>query len=193
MNQPDTSPSGPEKETPGQADDLVHGVRLVSLKIPAYLEFVSLIRYVLTLVARRSPNFSDTKVEGLILAVSEATSNAINSYPSQAPSTKSDRLNTQAGVHTGVEGGSTRDHLTSWSWVTIEVFELSSELIVKVRDGGSGIPDKYLDQLGNSSGLGDLASERGRGLSIMTNSVDRIDVVTGEFGTTVILGLTITQ
>lgn len=55
---------------------------VVELEIPARPDFLSLARLVITGAANIEPSFSDDRIEGLRIAVSEAVTNAIEAHAS---------------------------------------------------------------------------------------------------------------
>ncbi len=173
-----------------------------SLVIPARKEFVSLIRSVLTSVADQNWKLDTTKVEGLILAASEATSNAIESYNADA---QSDMANT---IHE--DEGATKRNLTLCSQlappyqsVKMEITESSSEIKVSITDLGPGFNPQALAHWKSTGGRQNTSleqtthtridnavhNERGRGLSIIYACVDRVELETTSNGTRITMYL----
>ena len=136
--------------------------REVLLDVPARPEYLSLVRQVVA-AAAVSGGVRDDRVEALRVAVSEATTNAVESYADLA----ADR---------DVPGPPER--------IVVRSLLADDRITVEVRDTaggfGSGPPDARPPD--DPAGLN---AERGRGLSLMRHLADEWDITTDDGGTVV--------
>lgn len=127
------------------------------LEVPARAELVSLVRLLVSSLASRHRDLSDDRVDDLKLAVSEACTNAIESYDVGAPSPR----------------------------VAVSWRETDDYLEVCVRDRGRGFSPAELNgsRLGAAGSL--PMGERGLGISLMRALVDEVSFTSDHRGTAV--------
>ncbi len=136
--------SGPDTET-------------VRLEIPARPEFLGLVRTVVAAAANIEADFRDDRVEDLRLAVSEATTNAIEAHQ--------------------LIGLDNR--------ISVKAIVSDERIEVVVRDQGKGFDPENLDIMPDPEDPQRLFFENGLGISLMRQLADESDISTGDDGTTV--------
>ena len=133
------------------------GDRSVELEIPAQAEFLSLVRAVVATAAGLDPRLGDERIEDLRLAVSEATTNAIESH---AELGTEDRIAIRC--------------------------DLSDDRIeVEVQDHGEGFDPDSLAPLPPPTDPERLEYEHGLGLPLMRVLADETEIRSGADGTAV--------
>lgn len=129
----------------------------VELEIPARPEYLALVRAIISSAASIDPQLRDERIEDLRLAVSEATTNAIEAHA----------------------------RLDSDERVVIRC-NLSDERIeVEVHDHGSGFDEGGLDEHPPVTDPERLEYERGLGLPLMRILADEHQIETSAEGTSV--------
>jgi serine/threonine-protein kinase RsbW len=161
---------------PGGSDDPTGGpgnsLGEVVLDVPARPEYLSLVRQVVAAAAAVQV-VRDDRIEALRIAVSEATTNAIESY---------------AGLR---EAEAATAHVTG-----VEAPDVAERVVVRCALAEDRIEVEVLDRAGGfepgpSVGLpppddpGRLDRERGLGLPLMEHLTDEATITTGDGGTTV--------
>ncbi len=131
----------------------------VALEIPALMEYVALVRSVVSSAAKLHPYIPPERAEDLRVAVSEATTNAIRSHQSAG---------TAAQVH-----------------LTCNVTE--DQIEVTVRDHGNGFDPESLPSLPDPGSPERLLHESGMGLRLMRILADEMDIRPSSSGTYVSL------
>lgn len=129
----------------------------VVLEIPAQMEFVSLVRLVVSGAAQLHPNIESERVEDLRVAVSEATTNAIRSHEGADP---------DAQIQ-----------------LTCNVTE--DKIEVTVRDHGKGFDPDALPNLPDPDSPDRLLHESGMGLRLMRMLADETEIRPSSTGTCV--------
>lgn len=140
----------------------------VLLDVPARPAYLSLVRQVVA-IAASAQGVRDERIDALRLAVSEATTNAMESYAELAADSD----------EPGPPGR-----------VVVRSLLAEDRIVVEVRDeaGGFEPPPSPGFPLPGSTGqpaAEQLAAERGRGLSLMEHLADEWDITTEGGGTTV--------
>jgi serine/threonine-protein kinase RsbW len=128
----------------------------VVLEIPARPEYVSLARQVVA-AAAAVEIFRDERIDDLRLAVSEATTNAIEAY---ADLTANERVVIRCDL--GVD-----------------------QIEVEVLDEGSGIDPAWLERAPESFDEADQPPEHGMGIPLMRELADESEITTSAGGTRV--------
>lgn len=129
----------------------------VELEIPAKAEFLSLVRAVVATAAGLDPRLGDERIEDLRLAVSEATTNAIESHA---------ELGTDDRIAIRCDLGDDR-------------------IEVEVQDHGEGFDPDSLSPLPPPTDPERLEYEHGLGLPLMRVLTDETEIRTGADGTAV--------
>ena len=129
----------------------------VDLEIPARVEFVSFVRVVVAAAAELQPDLHSDSVEDLKVAVSEATTNAIEAH--------------------GLSGSADRIR------IAIEVSD--DEMSVEVRDHGVGFDPETLPAMPAPDSPERLSHEAGLGVQLMSRLVDESEIRSGAEGTDV--------
>ncbi len=129
----------------------------VVLEIPAHMEFVSLVRLVVSGAAQLHPCIESERVEDLRVAVSEATTNAIRS-------------------HEGVDPAAQIQ-------LTCNVTE--EQIEVTIRDHGKGFDPDALPNLPDPDSPERLLHESGMGLRLMRMLADETEIRPSSSGTCV--------
>lgn len=132
----------------------------VQLDVPARSELVGLVRLVVSALAARV-GFDDELVSDLKLAVSEACTNAIESYP---------------------EGGTDRRVTVGWA-------ANDEQVEIWIRDRGRGFDPAQVHTAPPAGDPRRLDFERGLGIPLMSALVDHLSFSPAEPGTTVTLTL----
>jgi len=126
----------------------ITGDKVLHLVVPAKPEYLSLVRLVVASIAGDS-GFSEENIGDIKVALSEASTNVVrHAYPPDADD--------------------------SSMLIEINCYEDPGQLLIEVKDRGSGMP------------LPPPATE-GLGLGIMGSLMDRVDVETGKTGTSVLM------
>lgn len=131
----------------------------VVLEIPAQMEFVSLVRLVVSGAAALHPDVGSERVEDLRVAVSEATTNAIQSH---------ERVDSAAQIR-----------------LTCKVAE--DQIEVTVRDRGKGFDPDALPNVPDPDSPERLLHESGMGLRLMRVLADETEIRPSSSGTCVSL------
>ena len=129
----------------------------VVLEIPAQMEFVSLVRLVVSGAAALHPDVGSERVEDLRVAVSEATTNAIQSH---------ERVESAAQIR-----------------LTCKVAE--DRIEVTVRDRGKGFDPDALPNVPDPDSPDRLLHESGMGLRLMRMLADETEIRPSSSGTCV--------
>ncbi len=129
----------------------------VCLDIPAGAEYVSLVRLLVSFMARMNRSIPSDRVEDLKLAVSEAATNAVESGSS---------VSADARVRITFQGRPDR-------------------VIVRVIDQGPGFDVDSVAPAPEVNEPGRLQRERGLGIKLMRSMVDEVKFESGSTGTTV--------
>lgn len=129
----------------------------VVLEIPAQMEFVSLVRLVVSGAAQLHPDMGPDRVEDLRVAVSEATTNAIRS-------------------HEGVD---------SAAQIRLACSVAEDQIEVTVRDRGKGFDPDALPNLPDPDSPERLLHESGMGLRLMRMLADETEIRPSSAGTCV--------
>jgi serine/threonine-protein kinase RsbW len=129
----------------------------VVLEIPARRAYVSLARQVVAAAAEAEPTFQDARIEDLRLAVSEATTNAIEAHAD----------------------------LSSDERVVIRCDLGDDRIEVEVLDHGSGFEPGRLEEIPGPTDPGRLGREHGLGIPLMRVLVDEAEITSSAGGTTV--------
>ena len=131
--------------------------RGVELEIPAEAEFLSLVRAVVATAAALDPRLRDERIEDLRLAVSEATTNAIEAHA----------------------------ELGSMERIAIRCDLSDDRIEVEVQDHGEGFDPDSLDPLPPPTDPKRLEYEHGLGLPLMRVLADETQIRSGADGTAV--------
>ena len=134
----------------------------VVLDVPARPEYLSLVRQVVASAAAVQM-VRDERIDALRLAVSEATTNAIESYAE----VRSD----------GTDLGSQR--------IVVRCNLDVERVEVEVRDRAGGIDAHTTQTVAEPGSLDDPNQERGRGLPLMRHLADQWEITAGDGGTSV--------
>ncbi len=129
----------------------------VVLEIPARRAYVSLARQVVAAAAEAEPTFHDERIDDLRLAVSEATTNAIEAHAD----------------------------LSSDERVVIRCDLGDDRIEVEVLDHGSGFEPDQIDGIPDSTDPDRLRHEHGLGIPLMRVLVDEAEITSSAGGTTV--------
>ena len=135
----------------------------VVLNVPARPEYLSLVRQVVAVVAT-AEGVRDDRVEALRIAVSEATTNAMESYAARAADRDDPgpvgRIEVRAALH-------------------------PDRVVVEVGDEAGGFEPSAVGDTVAPDDPGRLDAERGRGLALMGHLADEWDITTSDEGTLV--------
>jgi len=156
-----SDPGRPERSDTGPANDVE-----VVLDVPARPEYLSLVRQVVA-IAAAGQGVRDERVEALRLAVSEATTNAVESYAALAAD-RDDDVQAQAGDR-----------------VVVRSLLAEDRIVVEVVDRAGGFEPPSPTGFPPPDDPGQLTAERGRGLSLMGYLADEWDITTDDLGTVV--------
>ncbi len=129
----------------------------VELEIPARPEYLSLARQVVAAAAALEPTFQDDRIDDLRIAVSEATTNAVEAH--------NDLSNAERIV--------IRCNLDD-DFIEVEVF-----------DQGMGFDIEDVIEVPDAGTIGRLDYERGLGIPLMRVLADEADITSDEEGTAV--------
>lgn len=129
----------------------------VVLEIPARPAYVRLARQVVAAAAEAEPTFEDERIDDLRLAVSEATTNAIEAHAD----------------------------LSSQERVVIRCDLADDRIEVEVLDRGPGFEPDDLGEVPDSADPGRLRHEHGLGIPLMRVLVDEAEITSTSRGTTV--------
>ena len=158
MTQGQDLPAAPRQESRQESPDAADFyIGEVVLEIPAHMEFVSLVRLVVSGAAQLHPYFEPERVDDLRVAVSEATTNAIRSH---------ERVDSAAQIH-----------------LTCNVTE--DQIEVTIRDHGKGFDLDALPNLPDPDSPERLLHESGMGLRLMRMLADETDISPSSSGTCV--------
>ena len=142
-------------EPDGSPDEFLPG-ELV-LEIPARAEYVSLVRVVVAAAAELEPDIDADRIDDLRVAVSEATTNAIEAH---ATTGTDDRIRIQCNL-------------------------ADDEVAVVVHDEGVGFDPEGLPALPEAHLPARLEHESGLGVSLMRMLADESEITSGDEGTDV--------
>lgn len=129
------------------------------LEIPARAEFVSLVRVVVAAAAELEPDLENDRIDDLRIAVSEATTNAIEAH--------------------GLSGSLDR--------IRIQCNLADDEISVVVHDEGVGFDPATVPDLPEPESPHRLDHESGLGVHLMQMLADESEIASGEDGTDVTL------
>lgn len=129
------------------------------LEIPARTEFVSLVRIVVAAAAELEPDMENERIDDLRIAVSEATTNAIEAH--------------------GLSG--------SFDRIRIQCNLADDEISVVVHDEGVGFDPALVPDLPEPESPDRLDHESGLGVHLMQLLADESKISSGEAGTDVTL------
>ena len=129
----------------------------VRLEIPARAEYLGLARQVVAAAAAVEPTFRDERIDALRIAVSEATTNAIEAH---ADLDQDERIVIRCNLG-------------------------DDQIEVEVRDQGSGFSPEDLEALPDVDDPARLRHEHGLGLPLMRVLADEAEIRSGESGTAV--------
>ena len=140
----------------------------VLLDVPARPAYLSLVRQVVA-IAASAQGVRDERIDALRLAVSEATTNAMESYAERAADSD----------EPGPPGR-----------VVVRSLLADDRIVVEIRDEAGGFEPPPLrgvplPDVAERLAAEELAAERGRGLSLMEHLADEWDIATDDLGTTV--------
>jgi serine/threonine-protein kinase RsbW len=129
----------------------------IVLEIPARADFVSFVRVVIAAAAELEPNLSNERIEDLKLAVSEATTNAIDA----------------------------QNRGTSDARIRVEVRLADDEVTVLIHDEGPGFEPEDIPMLPEPDHPDRLLHESGLGVHLMRLLADDASITTDGHGTDV--------
>ena len=130
---------------------------MVEIEIPARADYVSLVRLVVAAAAELAPSLEPSRIDDLRVAVSEATTNAIQAH---------------------IRSGSTRP-------VKICCLCSNGSVVVTVRDEGPGFDVDALPEMPPPESEARLGRESGMGISIMRALADHSSIDSSSEGTEV--------
>ncbi len=130
---------------------------MVEIEIPARADYVSLVRLVVAAAAELAPSLEPSRVDDLRVAVSEATTNAIQAH---------------------IRCGSTRP-------VKVCCSCSNGSVVVTVRDEGPGFDVDALPEMPPPESEARLGRESGMGISIMRALADQSSIDSSSEGTEV--------
>jgi len=154
------------QDEPVASEDHAHGYEVL-LDVPARPQYLSLVRQVVA-IAAAAQGVRDERVEALRLAVSEATTNAVESYVALA----AERDESDA-----------RDHAAER--VVVRSVLADDRITVEVADRAGGFEPPSPGRVPPPGDADHLVAERGRGLSLMGYLADEWDITTDDHGTVV--------
>ncbi len=131
---------------------------VLALDIPARPDLVSIVRLTVAAAVRRRRIVSDERVADLVLALSEACTNAVEAHQ-------------QAG--------------TPDAPIAVRIEEDEERFVVVVEDRGAGFDPMALPEHPAVTDPARLDYERGLGIPIIKTSVDEVTFRSDEHGTTV--------
>ena len=152
MTPPDDSPLNLDADAPAGSR---HGE--IVLEVPARTEFVSFVRVVVAAAAEVDSHIDADRIEDLRVAVSEATTNAIDAH---ASSGVTDRICIQCNM-------------------------ADDEVVVVVRDRGMGFEPADLPALPEADSPDRLLHEKGLGLYLLRMLADESEISSTASGTDV--------
>jgi serine/threonine-protein kinase RsbW len=129
----------------------------VRLEIPARAEYLGLARQVVAAAAAVEPTFRDERIDALRIAVSEATTNAIEAH---ADLDQDERIVIRCNLG-------------------------EDQIEVEVRDQGAGFSPDDVEELPEVDDPARLQHEHGLGLPLMRVLADEAEIRSGEAGTAV--------
>lgn len=129
----------------------------IVLESPARADFVSFVRVVIAAAAELEPNLSNERIEDLKLAVSEATTNAIDA----------------------------QNRGTSDARIRVEVRLADDEVTVLIHDEGPGFEPEDIPMLPEPDHPDRLLHESGLGVHLMRLLADDASITTDGHGTDV--------
>jgi serine/threonine-protein kinase RsbW len=130
---------------------------VVELEIPARPEYLSLARLVVAAAASLEPTFADERIDDLRIAVSEATTNAIEAH----------------------------SDLSSGERIVVRCDLGEDRIEVEVLDQGHGFDPAETAGLPDASDPERLDFERGLGIPLMRTLTDEAEIQSSADGTTV--------
>ena len=130
---------------------------IVEIEIPARADYVSLVRLVVAAAAELAPSLEPSRIDDLRVAVSEATTNAIQAH---------------------IRSGSTRP-------VKVCCRCSNGSVVVTVRDEGPGFDADALPEMPPPESEARLGRESGMGISIMRTLADHSSIDSSSEGTEV--------
>ena len=130
---------------------------IVEIEIPARADYVSLVRLVVAAAAELAPGLEPSRIDDLRVAVSEATTNAIQAH---------------------IRSGSTRP-------VKVCCQCSNGIVVVTVRDEGPGFDVDALPEMPPPESEARLGRESGMGISIMRALADQSSIDSSSEGTEV--------
>ena len=133
----------------------------IEIEIPARADYVSLVRLVVAAAAELEPPLEPSRIDDLRVAVSEATTNAIQAH---------------------IRSGCTRP-------VRVCCRRPDGQVSVVVRDEGPGFDADSLPEMPPPESPARLRQESGMGISIIRTLADECDIRSGPHGTEVSLVL----
>ncbi len=129
----------------------------IVLEIPARTEFVSFVRVVVATAAELEPHMDTERIDDLRVAVSEATTNAIESHVNND---STDRIRVQCNL-------------------------AEDQVAVVIHDGGVGFDPDDLPELPPPESPERLLHESGLGVPLMRMLADESEIISNEGGTDV--------
>ena len=129
----------------------------IVLEIPARTEFVSFVRVVVATAAELEPHMDTERIDDLRVAVSEATTNAIEAHVSND---STDRIRVQCNL-------------------------AEDQVAVVIHDGGLGFDPDDLPELPPPESPERLLHESGLGVPLMRILADESEIISNESGTDV--------
>jgi serine/threonine-protein kinase RsbW len=129
----------------------------VQLEIPARPEYLSLARQVVAAAAALEPSFHDERIDDLRVAVSEATTNAVEAHAD----------------------------LSSTDRIVIRCNLGDDRIEVEVLDQGLGFDPEDVDEVPDAVEPERLHYERGLGIPLMRVLADEAEIISDEDGTAV--------
>lgn len=129
----------------------------IVLEIPARTEFVSFVRVVVATAAELEPHMDTERIDDLRVAVSEATTNAIEAHVNND---STDRIRVQCNL-------------------------AEDQVAVVIHDGGVGFDPDDLPELPPPESPERLLHESGLGVPLMRMLADESEIISNESGTEV--------
>ena len=129
----------------------------IVLEIPARTEFVSFVRVVVATAAELEPHMDTERIDDLRVAVSEATTNAIEAHVNND---STDRIRVQSNL-------------------------AEDQVAVVIHDGGLGFDPDDLPELPPPESPERLLHESGLGVPLMRMLADESEIISNESGTDV--------
>ena len=128
---------------------------VIEIEIPARADYVSFVRLVAAAAAELAPSLESTRIDDLRVAVSEATTNAIQAHN---------------------RSGCTRP-------VRVSCWCSDGQVTVTVRDEGPGFDADALPEMPPPESAARLSRESGMGISIIRALADSVSIDSGPRGT----------